>query len=51
MLKKIINEVDLLKEQKDIMEKKIKKLLENKKETNNQNQMSLKEKELLLELI
>ena len=39
------NEVDLLKEQKELMEKKIKKLQEDKKETNNQNEMNIKEKE------
>ena len=51
ILSQVSNEVDLLKEQKDIMEKKIKKLLENKKETNNQNQMSLKEKEINIEIL
>jgi hypothetical protein len=51
ILSQVSNEVDLLKEQKDIMEKKIKKLLENKKETNNQNEMSLKEKEINIEIL
>ena len=51
ILSQVSNEVDLLKEQKDIMEKKIKKLLENKKETNNQNEMTLKEKEINIEIL
>jgi hypothetical protein len=51
ILSQVSNEVDLLKEQKDIMEKKIKKLLENKKETNNQNEMTLKEKEINNEIL
>ena len=44
-LSNISNEVDLLKEQKELMEKKIKKLQENKKETINQNEINVKEKE------
>ena len=51
ILSQVSNEVDLLKEQKDIMEKKIKKLLENKKETNNLNEMTLKEKEINIEIL
>ena len=51
ILSQVSNEVDLLKEQKNIMEKKIKKLLENKKETNNQNEMTLKEKEINIEIL
>ena len=51
ILSQVSNEVDLLKEQKDIMKKKIKKLLENKKETNNQNEMTLKEKEINIEIL
>jgi hypothetical protein len=51
ILSQVSNEVDLLKEQKDIMEKKIKKLLENKKETNNQNEMTIKEKEINIEIL
>ena len=51
ILSQVSNEVDLLKEQKDIMEKKIKKLLEIKKETNNQNEMTLKEKEINIEIL
>ena len=44
-LSNISNEVDLLKEQKELMEKKIKKLQENKKEIINQNEINVKEKE------
>ena len=48
-LSKVSNEVDLLKEQKELMEKKISKLQNTKKETNNQNEMNLKEKEINIE--
>ena len=48
-LSKVSNEVDLLMEQKELMEKKISKLQNTKKETNNQNEMNLKEKEINIE--
>ena len=48
-LSKVSNEVDLLREQKELMEKKISKLQNTKKETNNQNEMNLKEKEINIE--
>ena len=51
LLSKVTNDVDLLKEQKDLMIKKINKLQKNKKETNNQNEMSLKEKEINIETL
>jgi hypothetical protein len=50
-LSKVSNEVDLLREQKELMEKKISKLQNTKKETNNQNEMNLKEKEINIETL
>ena len=50
-LSKVSNEVDLLKEQKELMEKKISKLQNTKKETNNQNEMNLKEREFNIETL
>jgi hypothetical protein len=50
-LSKVSNEVDLLKEQKELMEKKISKLQNTKKETNNQNEMNLKEREINIETL
>ena len=51
LLSKINNEVDLLKEQKELIEKKISKLQKNKKEINNQNEMNIKEKEINIEML
>ena len=51
VLSKVSNEVDLLREQKELMEKKISKLQNTKKETNNQNEMNLKEKEINIETL
>ena len=51
ILSGINNEVDLLKEQKELLEKKISKLEKNKKEINNQNAMNLKEKEINIEFL
>ena len=51
LLSKINNEVDLLKEQKGLIEKKISKLQKNKKEINNQNEMNIKEKEINIEML
>jgi hypothetical protein len=51
VLSKVSNEVDLLKEQKELMEKKISKLQNTKKETNNQNEMNLKEREINIETL
>ena len=45
------NDVDILKEQKEILEKKISKLQENKKEINNQNEINIKEKEMNIEIL
>jgi len=50
-LSKVSNEVDLLKEQKELIEKKISKLQNTKKETNNQNEMNLKEREINIETL
>ena len=50
-LSKVSNEVDLLREQKELMEKKISKLQNTQKETNNQNEMNLKEKEINIETL
>ena len=51
ILSQVSNEVDLLREQKDILEKKISKLQKNKKETNNINEMTIKEKEINIEFL
>ena len=50
-LSEVNNEVDLLKEQKEILEKKISKLQKSKKEINNQNAINLKEKEINIEFL
>lgn len=51
VLSKVSNEVDLLKEQKNIMENKISKLQKNKKEVNDINKINLKEKEINIEML
>ena len=51
MLSSINNEVDLLKEQKELLEKKISKLQIIKKETINQNEINLKEKEINIDML
>ena len=51
ILSQVSNEVDLLREQKEILEKKISKLQENKKEINNINEMTIKEKEINIEFL
>jgi len=51
ILSEINNEVDILKEQKEILEKNISKLQKNKKERINQNEINIKEKEMNIEIL
>lgn len=51
VLSQINNEVELLKEQKILMEKKISKLQRNKQEMNKKNEVNLKEREINIELL
>ena len=51
VLSQINNEVELLKEQKILMEKKISKLQRNKQEMNKKNEINLKEREINIELL
>lgn len=51
ILSEVNNEVDILKEKKEILEKKISKLQKNKKEIINQNEINIKEKEMNIEIL
>lgn len=51
ILSEVNNEVDILKEQKEILEKNISKLQKNKKERINQNEINIKEKEMNIEIL
>jgi len=51
ILSEVNNDVDILKEQKEILEKNISKLQKSKKEIINQNKINIKEKEMNIEII
>ena len=51
ILSEVNNDVDILKEQKEILEKNISKLQKGKKEIINQNEINIKEKEMNIEIL
>ena len=51
ILSEVNNDVDILKEQKEILEKNISKLQKSKKEIINQNEINIKEKEMNIEIL